>query len=484
LSDLHRSQDEPVSNDMLLSCLLQDLEKQRHEVPAIPKCDVAVITGDIVRGASLDDSNFSETFIKQYQEATSFLIQLSEELFDGDTGRILLIPGNHDICWQICQQSTEPIETTGRMDVPKLLDGVNSPYRWSWADRQLYRIKDSDLYKKRLNYFKDFFDTFYRVNGNTFSLEDNEQAVNFVIEDQKALFTGFSSLYGNDCYDHRGRIFADCVARNGLKLRKSEMADISLKIAFWHHSLESSEYGVDHLNRTEVLPLLIDQSYCIGLHGHKHRSEVISFAYHLNPELFMPIVSSGSLCGSPYAIPAGYRRQYNIIEINEIQSKIKIHVREWFNNTTFTSAKLQEFGGKSWIEKDLPLLKEIIKRKPQILDNLSVSIEKAEMYLRDNKFEDALCLLRKLPQDVPIVHNLVLETLHALGKWDEIISLVQNPLNSHELSIVIDALCKKGAFDSAHLMISERENDTSTYDKNFIEMQKKRVDIERRIALE
>lgn len=83
LSDLHRSQNAPVSNDMLFSCLLLELEKQRVEDPVIPPCDVAVITGDIIMGATVDDRNASETLTKQYQEAKGFLIQLSEELFDG-----------------------------------------------------------------------------------------------------------------------------------------------------------------------------------------------------------------------------------------------------------------------------------------------------------------------------------------------------------------------------------------------------------------
>ena len=83
LSDLHRFETAPVSNDLLLSCLLLDLEKQPRESPPIRKCDVAVVTGDLVRGAQMDDANFAETLRKQYREAKSFLTRLSDELFDG-----------------------------------------------------------------------------------------------------------------------------------------------------------------------------------------------------------------------------------------------------------------------------------------------------------------------------------------------------------------------------------------------------------------
>lgn len=468
---------------MLLSCLLLDLEKQRFEDPVINACDVAVISGDIIMGAPVDDTNPSENLTNQYQEAKSFLIQLSEELFDGDLSRIFVVPGNHDVCWQICKQSMERVETDGRMDLPKLLEGENSPYRWSWEERMPYRISDFDLYKLRLKYFKGFFDDLYKEQGYTFSLEDNEQVINFVTTDQSALFTGFSSLYGNDCYDHRGRIFADNVAKNGLELRKSGLVDIPLKIAFWHHSLESSEYGVDHLNRNEVLPLLIDQGYVLGLHGHQHRSGVVSFAYHLDPERFMPVTSCGSLCANPYSIPPGYRRQYNLIEINEIDCEAKIHVREWFNNTSLTSAKLQEFGGKSWIKKGLPLLQEITHRQVQVMENVSPAFDKAELYMRERRFEDALDLLRKLPQNIPIVRRLSIEALHALGKWDDLIGLISQPLNPDELGIVVDALCRKSDFNRANSVISEGERDPSTYDKGFLDALRKRVEAEKEVAI-
>ncbi|GAH27097.1 unnamed protein product, partial [marine sediment metagenome] len=333
------------------------MEKQQDENPPIPKIDIVVVTGDIISGVPIDDVNFSETLTKQYQEAKSFLIQLSEKLFDGDLNRVLIMPGNHDVCWHICKQSMEPVDTKDLKNVSEMLMMSNSPYRLSSNDLKLYRIKDFELYKSRLIYFKEFFDDFYETQGHTFSLDDNEQVVNFVISDRRALFTGFSSLYGNDCYDHRGRICTETIFINGLRILKSALNDIPLKIAFWHHGLESSEYNIDHLNRKEVLPLLIDRKYVLGMHGHQHKGNIVSYEHHLNPELYMPIISAGSLCADPQAIPSGYRRQYNVIEIDEEKYTVKIHVREWVGNTILTSAKLQEFGGDGWTERNLPLLR-------------------------------------------------------------------------------------------------------------------------------
>ena len=483
LSDLHRSRNAPVSNDMLLSCLLLDLEKQQHEKPYIHKCDVAVITGDLISGVAIDDDNYSSALIDQYQEVKDFLIKLGYELFDGDLGRVFVVPGNHDVCWQLCKQSMETVEVPHRKNVSELLKGAESPYRLSLNELKLYRIKDFNLYKSRLKFFKDFFDDFYKIQGYEFSLEDNEQAVNFVTSDRRVMFTGFSSLYGNDYFDHRGRISVDNVARNGLRIRESTLNDIPLKIAFWHHGLESSEFSIDHLNRKEVLPLLIDRGYVLGLHGHQHMSSIFSYAYHLDPERFMPVISAGSLCADPQAIPSGYRRQYNLIEIDETNFKVKIHVREWFGNTSFTSAKLQEFGGRSWHEMDLPLLGEEIQRRKEIVYKISPSLEKIELYMREKNYNEALSLLKELPHDFPIVNRLLIECLYELGRWNDLIELIQKPKNQNELSIVVDALCKIKKIDGAEVTIAEYKRDKLPQDKGFLEALEERVRIERKIGV-
>jgi len=466
---------------MLLSCLFLDLEKQQAEDPPIRKCDVAVVTGDLITGAPIGEVHVSETLTKQYQEAKSFLIRLSQELFDGDLRRIFVVPGNHDVCWQLCRESMEIVEENGRMDLPNLLEGVNSPYRWAWNDRCLYRIRDFDLYESRLRHFKEFFDGLYEEQDYKFSLEDNDQAINFVTPDGKALFTGFSSVYGNDCYDRRGRISADNVARNGLRLRESALNHIALKIAFWHHSLESSEFGVDHLNRSEVLPLLIDRGYVLGLHGHQHKSGIMSFAYHLDPKRVLPIISCGSLCANPQSIPLGYRRQYNIIEVDEESYSAKIHVREWFGNTSLTAARLQEFGGRSWSEVNLPLLRDRAQGHIQVLNDVSDSLDNIELLMREQQFGKAYPLLGELPQNIPIVRRLLTETLHALGRWDELTEVIERPTNQYELGAVVDALCKRGNPDGADQMISECEKDALTYEKGFLDSLKKRIQSERAI---
>jgi len=477
LSDLHRSENTPVSNNLLLSSILIDMEKHEKEDPAIKKCDIVIITGDIITGAQIDDHNYHETLTKQYKEAKNFLERLSEVLFDGDISRIFIVPGNHDVCWQIAKQAMESVETKDRKNILELLESPNSPYRWSWEDQKLYRINDLDLYNQRFKFFKTFFDDLYKNQGYVYSLDEKNQFVNFIAPEKKAVFTGFNSLYGNDCYDRHGRIYPDNIANNWFYIKKISLTDIPIKIAFWHHGLESSEYGIDHLNRFEILPLLIDRGYVLGLHGHQHRSNIVSYNY-IDPKRFMPIISCGSLCADPRQLPSGYRRQYNIIELDELNYNVKIHVREWFDNAIFLPAKLHEFGGKSWCVMDLPLLQEAVVKREQRMSNIAPLVERAELLIRDGKFREALTLLRPLPADIPIVNRLLIECLYELALWDELIKVIQMPKNPDELGMIVDAYNKKALFQLADEVIERYIIEKPNFDKGFIDSLKIRVKIE------
>lgn len=138
-------------------------------------------------GARIDDENATETLKKQYSQAKDFLVRLCKELLDGDLRRLFIVPGNHDVSWLTSRRSMERVEALDSLDVSKALARVNSPYRWSWKELALYRIKSTDEYAKRLSSFKEFFDEFYKSLGLTFSLEDQKQTLNFVTPDHRAL---------------------------------------------------------------------------------------------------------------------------------------------------------------------------------------------------------------------------------------------------------------------------------------------------------
>ncbi len=484
ISDLHRSAIAPVSNEFLLETLLSDIEKHPTQSPKIPPCDVVVVTGDLVSGARMDDTNPDDTLKKQYAQAKDFLIRLSKELLDGDLRRLFIVPGNHDVSWRASRKSMEKVEVLRQSEVWGMLAAPNSQYRWSWNDLSLYHIRSREEYAKRLGNFKEFFDDFYKNIGITFSLEDRGQTLNFVTPDSLALFTGFCSLYENDCFKVRGQISIDDLSANDLTLRESAVNEIALKVAFWHHGIEETGYHDDHLNTAEVLPHLIDRGYVLGLHGHHHKSDVISYAYSLNPQLVMPIVGCGSLCAGPYDIPPGYRRQYNVIEVNDKLARVRVHVREWFQDTIWVAARVQEFGGNSYVDLPLPILQAIIQKSGRKTSTMiNQAIQRAEIAVRNKDYDNALKILINAPRNIPLVRKLLIESLQMLGRWQELIDVIESPTNPDELALMIEALLRLKQFSKAQNTLDRCSSEPETYDMVLIRELTKRLAAERRAAI-
>lgn len=477
ISDLHRSDDAPVSNELLLDTMLSDIEKHPRHDPRIRPCDVIVVAGDLVSGAKIDDQEARKTLKKQYAQAKDFLLSLAKELVEGDLRRIFIVPGNHDVSWEASRKSMEKIDNIKPSDVWKLLTKPNSQYRWSWSDLSLYRIKNSDEYALRLLDFKEFFDDFYQGFGSTFSLQYQRQTLNFVLPNGKALFSGLCSLDENDCYKLRGQVSIDDVASNNLRMKQSPMKDIPLKLAFWHHSVEASGYNDDRLNYSEILPQLIDHGYAIGLHGHQHRSSVVSYAYSLNPSMVMPIVASGSLCAGPHEIPTGSRRQYNIVEVDDENTRARIHVREWHDNEIWAGARIHEFAGKSFLDVELPILSDSLNQsKSKVAVSLSQTIDQAESAFRAGEYARTLAILEEITADIPLVRKLQQESMQIEGRWKDLITLVGYPRDNDELAVIVEALSKIRDFKKAKQILSECSTHPETYDRSLVNQLQKRLD--------
>ena len=161
LSDLHRSAAEPISNDTLIASLQADCDRIPMETPEIRRPDGMVVSGDIVFGASLGESNFGMAIKEQYKLAEEFLVGLTERLFEGDRTRVVMVPGNHDCCWNTAFSGMRRVrEDEEPKDLISALECANSSLRWSWRERTLYKISEPDVYARRLDSYWDFVERF------------------------------------------------------------------------------------------------------------------------------------------------------------------------------------------------------------------------------------------------------------------------------------------------------------------------------------
>jgi 3',5'-cyclic AMP phosphodiesterase CpdA len=220
ISDLHRSPDDPVDNDTLLATLLADRDRYLGETPVVPSPDAIVITGDLIHGAPISHPNWQKVIGEQYNVAEDFLDHLTRRFLAGDRSRLIIIPGNHDVCWNTSFTSmVKLLETEYPSDVWHALIKPDSIYRWSWAERALYQIRDTALYNSRMNAYWDFVENFYAKVSLLRPLDRRRGFQLFELHDRQIVLAAFDSISSNDCFSYSGAIPRGAVAQCALALR-------------------------------------------------------------------------------------------------------------------------------------------------------------------------------------------------------------------------------------------------------------------------
>ena len=166
ISDLHRSLEDPISNEELVSALLHDRDRYVKEEPAITAPQVVVVSGDLIEGVKIGTEDFASRIDEQYAVAEELLRELTTRFLDGDRSRLVMVPGNHDIDWNTAFSALTPVdpsEVPGNLAAELYAD--DSLLRWDWKTRTLYRIADRETYERRLEPFWRFFERFYEGLG-------------------------------------------------------------------------------------------------------------------------------------------------------------------------------------------------------------------------------------------------------------------------------------------------------------------------------
>ena len=201
ISDLHRSSDEPVSNAELVARLKRDVDRQLNEGPPIAPPDALIVSGDLVRGAPLNDPDPSATISTQYRQAEEFLGELVEVLFGGDRSRVVICPGNHDVDWCRAHASMERVpEDKIPSDVFEALSAPGSQFRWDWGECTLYRIADMALYDSRMDRYWEFVNQFYTGTDILRLPSLNDEPLFVELFDRRVLVAALNSCSSNDCF--------------------------------------------------------------------------------------------------------------------------------------------------------------------------------------------------------------------------------------------------------------------------------------------
>jgi tetratricopeptide (TPR) repeat protein len=323
ISDIHRGPNAPTSNRVLLGKLLDDIRrtysqdnaKLGSDEPRLGPPDIVVVSGDLTQRAAP----------AEYNLACQFLEGLLE-LVGGDRRRVVLVPGNHDVNWELSKKSYARATEQEFDEQPN----YDEPYRQmvkKERDAKVYWRKIEETYTERFGPFKTFFDDFYR--GTTiehtyspardwmYTLYDYSQPCGLVI-------VGFNTCDEIDHLDRRAFINTDAIfrAENDPAFHAGEGG--LLRIAVFHHNIRSVDHQEDFLD-PKYLQTLKLHDFDLCLHGHVHTAGIEVF--DPTQAKTLPLLGAGSLAAPYQDRPPAAPKGYNLIVINRENGGIFAHTR-------------------------------------------------------------------------------------------------------------------------------------------------------------
>ena len=451
VSDLHRNEDGMVSNDQLISSL--QLDADRYTSPHfenLPKPSVIIISGDLIYGSGNSDPKAAEEEVReQYVEAHELANQLTDEFLEGDKTRIVIVPGNHDMQWTVSKASMEKIDLAHitSEELKKIKTDLKNPktnIRWNWNDLSFYRITNEDLYNARLKLFAEFYEKFYE-SKRAYSLNPDQQYDIFDIPSHNLAIAAYNSCFRNDHLNRSGLINAQCLSDSVRDLR-SLKAKRRLLFATWHHNFSGLPSDDTYLDPRQIKSLS-SYGYTVGFHGHQHLSDIVESYVQFDNSRKLISISAGTLCSARSHLPTGFKRQYNLLNINYNKKECFVYSREMHGNMDdiplWDKGRINEsLNSSANLEIHFPESTPIFQATERQIDSLT-------MLLKGNKHDDFLNAVKTMPIDDPLVRSIIIEFDDKtrgkykseicsimlepdLGKFDECILFIENHLEKSE----------------------------------------------------
>ncbi len=320
LSDLHITTPDQANlwSNQLAADLYNDL--------SIPHLDALILSGDI--------ANYSTE--EEYIAAQQFLDNLRQD-FPLNPNQIILVPGNHDLNWTLAKKAYQLIDRDE-------YDGELKEGDYIEESASVIRIRDEEKYKQRFAPFSQFYET---IKQTPYPLDYNQQYTLDHLPEQNLLILGLNSAWQLDHhYKSRASIHMGALTNALTQIRRTPDYRNSLKIAVWHHPLDSA-YS-DRITDQGFLEQLAVNGFRFFLHGHIHKAETSLFRYDMS--------TNGRkldrICAGTFGAPVrewvpGYPLQYNLLKIADNQLTVKTRRREELNGAWKPDARWLQGAGKT-----------------------------------------------------------------------------------------------------------------------------------------
>lgn len=433
ISDLHKNEGDDFKN--LFQKMVDDCD--RYVKQGIEKPNIIVVSGDLIRGGRPDEIK------QQYTEAKSFLEDLTDFFLNKDKSRIIIVPGNHDVDWNVTKSLMIPIahETDEeKKDYIKTLElflRERAPkVRWNWDDQKLYVLKDEKAYNARFQLFSEFYKAFY--GNREFQVDPSEQSEIFDVPDYNISFVGFNSCYQNDHLNKVGQIMPTCVIKASKKVKELREQGRIL-VAVWHHNASGRPMVNNYLDN-RILNPIIDMGIHIALHGHQHYSGVLEEYHNAFKDGKLLMYSTGSLYGATETLSYGAPRQYNILEMEKDGKDLKltVHLRQDNNSEEFGipswgEGNIKEIGASYWTTS-LPYPKEPL--------NMEALSEMMNRGMESGNYGEAIAVLRGVAHDDEMARKLMLDLMMKGNQYKEVIDYIDDPKTDKDALLVLEAAFK------------------------------------------
>jgi hypothetical protein len=453
ISDLHRDLRDEVASGWLLDSLSRDFDQFTHQDPNIMRPALCIVSGDLVYGVRPNADDAAKELKRQYGQAEEFLVGIADRFFGGERERVVILPGNHDVCFDAVMNSVQKIEIPTKeerkAELVAELFAPRSRLRWSWREMCFFKITDDECYRDRFRNFAMVYDSFYQ-GRHKYPLAPEQQLDVFDFANLGFCVVALNSCFNNDPLHPAGAFHPDTLTEACRALRQAKRTGW-LSAAAWHHNLVGAPTQDDFLD-AGFLQLLIDAGASLGFHGHQHLPECFDERYRLGPnQRKMTIVSASTLCAEPRNLRPGVPRSYNIVELDTDDWKGRVHQRQMAN----MQFNLPVWGPGHFVNTNrsffnFELCKPLVNRSAQL--DVQLVLDRADKLLGCRQWYAAVDILDDVKNN-PLARPLLVKALEELGDTRRTITTLWPPLTSAEAVTLGGAVLESGTQEEAEAFV-------------------------------
>jgi hypothetical protein len=190
----------------------------------------------------------------------------------------------------------------------------------------------------------------------------------------------------------------------------------------------------------DVLQVMIDCGFSLGLHGHQHKPTFVDERFRFGTDRKITVIGAGTLCGGFHSLPHGQDRSYNLLELDLVESRATVHQRRMVNSTS----GLPVWSAGWFPEPNASKVQFSIQPPARAEITPLAKLSQAEALLAVCDYGEARDILLPLASTNDIARRMLLECYTTLPYDSSLISCLYPPQSIDETLLLADAMWELG----------------------------------------